>query len=142
PAPGGEGGVRAMRLALKRAGLRPVDVDYINAHGTSTPMNDEYETQAIKTVFGEQAYGLPISSTKSMIGHLLVAARAIGARARVQATQDRVIPPTINYEPPDPACDLDYPPNKSRELDVNVALTNSLGFGGHNATLVFRRFAP
>jgi 3-oxoacyl-[acyl-carrier-protein] synthase II len=140
PAEGGEGGVRAMRLALQRGGLQPEDVDYINAHGTSTPMNDEYETQAIKTVFGEHAYKVPISSTKSMIGHLLGAAGAIEAAFCVQAIGERMIPPTINYETPDPACDLDYTPNTAREVDVHVALTNSLGFGGHNATLVFKRF--
>ena len=140
PAEGGEGGVRAMRLAIRRAGLRPEDIDYINAHGTSTPMNDAYETQAIKTVFGEHAYQVPISSTKSMVGHLLGAAGAIEAAFCVQAIQDGVIPPTINYQTPDPECDLDYTPNRARELDVCVALTNSLGFGGHNATLVFRRF--
>jgi 3-oxoacyl-[acyl-carrier-protein] synthase II len=140
PAPGGEGGVRAMSLALKRGGLQPEDVDYINAHGTSTPMNDEYETQAIKTVFGEHAYKVPISSTKSMIGHLLGAAGAIEAAFCVQAIGERAIPPTINYETPDPVCDLDYTPNSAREVDVRVALTNSLGFGGHNATLVFKRF--
>jgi 3-oxoacyl-[acyl-carrier-protein] synthase II len=140
PAEGGEGGVRAMRLAIQRAGIKAEDVDYINAHGTSTPMNDAFETQAIKTVFGEHAYQVPISSTKSMIGHLLGAAGAIEAAFCVQAIQDRVIPPTINYQTPDPECDLDYTPNVARELDVRVALTNSLGFGGHNATLVFRRF--
>ena len=140
PAEGGEGGVRAMRLALKRAGMRPEDIDYINAHGTSTPMNDEFETQAIKTVFGEHAYEVPISSTKSMIGHLLGAAGAIEAAFCVQAIQENVIPPTINYETPDPACDLDYTPNRAREAEVNIALTNSLGFGGHNATLIFKRF--
>ena len=141
PAEGGEGGVRAMRLALKRAGLQPEDVDYINAHGTSTPMNDEYETQAIKTVFGEHAYKVPISSTKSMIGHLLGAAGAIEAAFCVQAIQENIIPPTINYTTPDPECDLDYTPNTAREARIDVALTNSLGFGGHNATLIFRRFA-
>lgn len=140
PAEGGEGGVRAMRVALQRARLRPEQVDYINAHGTSTPINDHYETQAIKTVFGEHAYGVAISSTKSMIGHLLGAAGAIEAAFCVQAIQDGVIPPTINYETPDPDCDLDYTPNTARNLDVRVALTNSFGFGGHNATLVFKRF--
>jgi beta-ketoacyl-acyl-carrier-protein synthase II len=140
PAEGGEGGVRAMRLALQRASLRPEDIDYINAHGTSTPMNDEFETQAIKTVFGEQAYKVPISSTKSMIGHLLGAAGAIEAAFCVMAIQEGVIPPTINYATPDPACDLDYTPNAAREAEISVALTNSLGFGGHNATLIFKRF--
>lgn len=140
PAEGGEGGARAMRLALKRGGFTPEAIDYINAHGTSTPMNDHYETQAIKTVFGEQAYQIPISSTKSMVGHLLGAAGAIEAGFCVQAIRDGVIPPTINYTTPDPECDLDYTPHTARSAEVNVALTNSLGFGGHNATLIFKRF--
>ncbi len=140
PIEGGEGGVRAMRRALQKAGLEPEDVDYINAHGTSTPINDKFETQAIKTVFGEKAYGLPISSTKSMIGHLLGAAGAIEAGFCVQAIQSDTIPPTINYEHADPDCDLDYVPNAARCQPVNVAMTNSFGFGGHNATLVFKKY--
>jgi 3-oxoacyl-[acyl-carrier-protein] synthase II len=140
PSEGGEGGVRAMRLALRRAGLSPDDVDYVNAHGTSTPMNDRYETMGLKTVFGDRAHRVPISSTKSMIGHLLGAAGAVEAAFCVQAIRHGVIPPTINYQTPDPECDLDYVPNEAREAPVRVALTNSFGFGGHNASLVFRAF--
>jgi 3-oxoacyl-[acyl-carrier-protein] synthase II len=140
PSAGGEGGVRAMRLALKRACLTPDDVDYVNAHGTSTPMNDRFETQGLKAVFGKRAYQVPISSSKSMIGHLLGAAGAVEAVFCVQAIRYGVIPPTINYEHPDPECDLDYVPNEAREAPVRVALTNSFGFGGHNASLIFRRF--
>ena len=141
PAPGGEGAVRCMRLAFKRAGLGADDIDYVNAHGTSTPMNDRFETQALKTVFGERAKRLPISSTKSMIGHLLGAAGAVEAVFCVQAIRHGVIPPTINYQTPDPDCDLNYVPNEAIEAPVRVALTNSFGFGGHNASLIFRRFA-
>ena len=140
PAEGGEGAVRAMRLALRRAGVRPEDIDYVNAHGTSTPMNDRFETQSLKTVFGEAVYEVPISSTKSMIGHLLGAAGAVEAAFCVQAIRHGVIPPTINYDNPDPECDLDYVPNEAREAPVRVALTNSFGFGGHNATLIFRAY--
>ena len=140
PAEGGEGAVRAMRLALRRAGLSPEDIDYVNAHGTSTPMNDRFETQSLKTVFGEQVYRVPISSTKSMIGHLLGAAGAVEAAFCVQAIRHGVIPPTINYEHADPECDLDYVPNEAREAPVRIALTNSFGFGGHNASLIVRAF--
>ncbi len=141
PAPEGVGAVRAMAAALAMAGIRPEDVSYINAHGTSTGPNDRNETAAIKSVFGEQAYRVPISSTKSMTGHLLGAAGAIEAMFCVQAIRDGWIPPTINQEHPDPECDLDYVPNVKREHRVDVALSNSFGFGGHNATLVIRRFA-
>jgi 3-oxoacyl-[acyl-carrier-protein] synthase II len=140
PAPGGEGAARAMVLALKSAGLRPEDVDYINAHGTSTPLNDKYESMAIHTVFGDYATKVAISSTKSMTGHLLGAAGAIELVASVFVVRNNIIPPTINYETPDPECDLDYVPNRARPAEVRVALSNSFGFGGHNVTLVVRRY--
>ncbi len=142
PDENGEGATRAMRAALAQGGLEPDDVQYINAHGTSTPMNDRLETLAIKKVFGEYAYNVPISSTKSMTGHLLGAAGALEAVVCVQVINNNTIPPTINLDEPDPACDLDYVPNVARPATVDVALTNSLGFGGHNATLVFRRYVP
>ena len=142
PVPGGEGGARAMSLALKRAGLAPHEVDYINAHGTSTPLNDKFETMAIKAVFGPSAYSIPISSTKSMLGHLLGAAGAIEALICVLSIQYGMIPPTINLTHPDPECDLDYVPNVARRHEVKVALSNALGFGGHNSTLVCQRFHP
>ncbi|NNU84697.1 beta-ketoacyl-[acyl-carrier-protein] synthase II [Geobacillus sp. BMUD] len=141
PAPGGEGGVRAMRQALQDAGLKPEDIDYINAHGTSTEYNDKYETAAIKEVFGDHAYRLAVSSTKSMTGHLLGATGAVEAIFSVLAIRDGVIPPTINYETPDPECDLDYVPNEARKQDVRAVLSNSFGFGGHNATLIFKKYA-
>jgi 3-oxoacyl-[acyl-carrier-protein] synthase II len=140
PAPGGEGAVRSMRLCIKDAGLQPYDVDYINAHGTSTPYNDKTETEAIKAVFGEHAYRLHVSSTKSMTGHLLGAAGAIEAIATVLAIYDSEAPPTINYEFPDPECDLDYVPNKSLKKDINVAISNAFGFGGHNVSLLLKKF--
>jgi 3-oxoacyl-[acyl-carrier-protein] synthase II len=140
PAPGGEGLVRAMRRALQKADLRPDQVDYINAHGTSTPPNDAIETQAIKICFGEHAYKLAISSTKSMTGHTLGAAGAVEAVISVMAIQTGVIPPTINLYHPDPACDLDYVPNEARQATVNVAMSNSIGFGGHNTCLIFKRY--
>jgi 3-oxoacyl-[acyl-carrier-protein] synthase II len=135
PAPGGEGAVRSMRICLKDAGLKPEDIDYINAHGTSTPYNDKSETQAIKTVFGEHAYKLHVSSTKSMTGHLLGAAGAIEAIVTVLAIYHDMMPPTINYEHPDPECDLNYVPNTSMKKTVTVAISNTFGFGGHNASL-------
>ncbi|HKF39192.1 MAG TPA: beta-ketoacyl-ACP synthase II [Ktedonobacteraceae bacterium] len=140
PAPGGAGLVRAMRRALQKAALRPDQVDYINAHGTSTPYNDSTETQAIKTCFGEHAYRLAISSTKSMTGHTLGAAGAIEAAISIMAILTGVIPPTINLHHPDPDCDLDYVPNEARQATVNVAMSNSMGFGGHNTCLVFKRY--
>ena len=140
PAEGGEGGARAMTLALKKACLRPNEVDYINAHGTSTPLNDKFETMAIKSVFGADAYKIPISSTKSMTGHLIGAAGALEATISVLAITESACPPTINLETPDPDCDLDYTPHTPRRGRINVTLSNSFGFGGHNSCLVFRRF--
>jgi len=139
PDPEGEGGARAMKMALAVAGLNPEDVDYINAHGTSTPLNDEAETKAVKSVFGDYAYKVPISSTKSMTGHLLGAAGGVESVATVLSIKHGVIHPTINYEFPDPACDLDYVPNTAREAEVKVGLTNSFAFGGQNATLIFKK---
>jgi len=139
PSPDGEGAARCMRLALKDAGVTPSDVDYINAHGTSTEYNDANETTAIKTVFGEHAAKVAVSSTKSMTGHLLGAAGAVEGVYSALALYHGVLPPTINYEIPDPACDLDYVPNKARKADIKVALSNSFGFGGTNACAIFRR---
>jgi 3-oxoacyl-[acyl-carrier-protein] synthase II len=142
PTPTGEGAARAMSLALKDAGVSPSDVDYINAHGTSTPLNDVSETAAIKTVFRESAKTVSISSTKSMVGHLLGAAAAVELVFSLLAIRDNKIPPTINQETPDPGCDLDYTPNQYQEKKVDVALSNAFGFGGHNCTLVVRRYTP
>ncbi|HHC09185.1 MAG TPA: beta-ketoacyl-[acyl-carrier-protein] synthase II [Actinobacteria bacterium] len=139
PRPGGGGAARAMEAALADAGLGPEDIAYINAHGTSTQANDATETMAIKSVFGEHAYRIPVSSTKSMTGHLLGGAGAVEAVACVLAIRDGVVPPTINYDTPDPECDLDYVPNEARELPVTTAMSNSFGFGGHNVALVFGR---
>jgi len=141
PAPEGEGAARCMALALKDAGIGPDKVDYINAHGTSTEYNDINETQAIKKVFGERAYKIPISSTKSMTGHLLGAAGAVEGVYSVLALDRGIIPPTINYENPDPQCDLDYTPNQARKADIQIVLSNSFGFGGTNACVIFRRAA-
>lgn len=142
PAENGAGAARCMRLALDDAGLSPEQIDYINAHGTSTPLNDKSETAAIKTVFGEKAYHLPISSTKSMTGHLLGASGALEAVFSVKSILHGVIAPTINYETPDPNCDLDYVPNQARRLALTHVMSNSFGFGGHNATIVISRFSP
>jgi len=140
PAPGGEGLVRAMERALQSAGLRPEEVKYINAHGTATRLNDATETQAIKTCFGSHAYQLAISSTKSMLGHTFGAAGAIEAAITVLSIVHRIIPPTINLDHPDPACDLDYVPHQARRSEVRVALSNSMGFGGHNTCLAFKQY--
>lgn len=140
PAPGGEGAVRSMRECIRDAGLTPEDVDLINAHGTSTYYNDRSETAAIKTLFGERAYSIPVNSTKSMVGHLLGAAGAVESVATILSIHTGKIHPTINYEFPDPECDLNYVPNVAIEKDVNVAVTNVFGFGGHNASLLFRKF--
>jgi 3-oxoacyl-[acyl-carrier-protein] synthase II len=140
PAPEGEGMARCMQMAVDDAGIRPEEVDYINAHGTSTDLNDKFETQAIKTVFGEHSYKLAVSSTKSMTGHLLGGAGGVESAIAVLTIKNGIIPPTINYENPDPDCDLDYVPNVSRKAEVRTALTNSFGFGGTNAALLFRRY--
>jgi 3-oxoacyl-[acyl-carrier-protein] synthase II len=140
PEPEGVGAITSMRLALEAARLNPEDVDYINAHGTSTPMGDAAETRAIKQVFGGHAYDLAVSSVKSMTGHLLGAAGGVESVATVLTIYHGVIPPTVNYDEPDPDCDLDYVPNKARQAEVSVALTNSFGFGGTNATLVFKQY--
>ena len=137
PRPGGAGAARSMTIAMEDAGLGPSQIDYINAHGTSTQANDKTETMAIKTSFGDAAYDTPISSTKSMTGHLLGAAGALESLACLLAIRDGVLPPTINYETPDEECDLDYVPNVARKVEIQTAMTNSFGFGGHNVSLVF-----
>jgi 3-oxoacyl-[acyl-carrier-protein] synthase II len=141
PSPGGVGGAEAMRLALQDARLEPEAVDYVNAHGTSTQANDSNETSAIKSALGEHAYAIPVSSTKSMTGHLLGGSGGIEAVAAVLAMEHGVVPPTINYQNPDPACDLDVVPNQARERKLDVVLSNSFGFGGHNVCLAFRRMS-
>ncbi|NQY75196.1 MAG: beta-ketoacyl-ACP synthase II [Candidatus Margulisbacteria bacterium] len=141
PAPEGEGAKRAMQVALADAGIPPSDIDYINAHGTSTELNDKNETQAIKDVFGDVAYQLSISSTKSMTGHLLGAAGAIEIIACIKAIESSVVPPTINYQTPDPNCDLDVTPNKSKSKELNYVMSNSFGFGGHNAVLIIKKIS-
>ena len=140
PAPGGEGGARAMRAALTSGGLNPEDISYINAHGTSTPQGDVCETQAIKTVFGDHARRLAVSSTKGATGHMLGAAGSVEMAVCCKALETNIVPQTINYDTPDPDCDLDYVPNKPREMEVNAIANNSFGFGGHNACLVAKKF--
>ena len=140
PEENGAGAVRAMQAAMQQANLQPDQIDYINAHGTSTPLNDKSETQAIKTVLGEAAYRIPISSTKSMTGHLLGAGGAVEAVVCARVLTDAMIPPTINYEHPDPACDLDYVPNTARAATIKTIMSNSFGFGGHNAVLIFGQY--
>nr|NIS41539.1 beta-ketoacyl-[acyl-carrier-protein] synthase II [Desulfuromonadales bacterium] len=139
PAPEGEGAARCMKMALNNAGVNPDEVGYINAHGTSTPYNDMYETMAIKSIFGDHAYQLKVSSTKSMTGHGLGAAGGLEAVYSLLAMDRGMLPPTINYTDPDPDCDLDYVPNNPVEADVKVAISNSLGFGGTNATILFKK---
>jgi 3-oxoacyl-[acyl-carrier-protein] synthase II len=141
PAPDGVGAARCMQLALADAGLQPADIDYINAHGTATEYNDVSETRAIKSVFGEAASRIAVSSTKSMTGHALGAAGGLEAAFTIMALQNQVAPPTTNYDNPDPACDLDYVPNRARSMTIAAALSNSFGFGGANSCLVLRRFA-
>ncbi len=140
PEPSGRQAIRAIQIALKDAGIKPSDIDYINAHGTSTPLNDKTETLVIKQVFGEGAYKVPISATKSMIGHLIGAAGAVELVATTLVLENQLVPPTINYEFPDPECDLDYVPNVARKVDVEFALKNSFGFGGKNSALVIKRY--
>lgn len=140
PIPGGEGGAKAMSLAIEDAGISPSDIDYINAHGTSTKYNDSFETSAIKSVLGEHAKKVMVSSTKSMTGHLLGAAGGVEAIACALAIKEGFVPPTINYTTPDPECDLDVVPNVGREADIKYAMSNSLGFGGHNATIVLKKY--
>jgi len=142
PAPDGDGAARCMAMALRTADIAPEEVDYINAHGTSTPINDPIETKAIKAVFGEHARKLPVSSTKSMTGHLLGGAGGVEAIFTILTLSRGIIPPTINYETPDPECDLDYVPNQARKAEVHVAMSNAFGFGGTNAVLVFKKFEP
>ena len=136
----GEGAARAMRIAITKAGIEPNQIDYINAHGTSTQLNDKMETQAIKTVFGDYAYQIPISSTKSMLGHLIGGAGAVEAAICIKAIQEGKIPPTINLKYPDPECDLDYVPNVARQSKVTTTLSNSFGFGGHNSVVICRKY--
>ncbi|MBL7164468.1 MAG: beta-ketoacyl-[acyl-carrier-protein] synthase II, partial [Anaerolineales bacterium] len=140
PHPEGEGAIRTIRWALTNAGIQPEDVDYINAHGSSTPLNDIMETKAIKDVFGDRAYQIPISSTKSMIGHAMGASGTLEAIACAMSIQENILHPTINYEHPDPECDLDYVPDQARQHTVDTALSNSFGLGGQNACLVLKRY--
>jgi 3-oxoacyl-[acyl-carrier-protein] synthase II len=140
PSPGGEGASRSMKMALRHAGLNPSDISYINAHGTSTPVGDAAETQAIKTVFGDHAKKVAVSSTKGATGHMLGAAGAVETAVCVLAIQNGIVPPTINLQVPDPECDLDYVPNTAREMKVDAIINNSFGFGGHNSTIAAKKF--
>ncbi len=140
PAENGEGAIRAMAMAVKKSGLSPSDINYINPHGTGTQLNDKYETYAIRQVFGDAADGVMVSSTKSMLGHMMGAAGAVEAMVCALAVKHDKVPPTINYQTPDPECDLDYVPNTSRDVEVPAALSNSIGLGGHNSTLIFRKY--
>ena len=140
PPDNGEGAARCMKMALRSAGMNPEDIDYINAHGTSTPLNDSCETAAIKTVFGDHAYKLAVSSTKSMTGHMLGGAGGIEAAFTALTLHHQCIPPTTNYENPDPACDLDYVPNTARKMQIRAAMSNSFGFGGTNGVIIMKRF--
>ncbi|MFN2234459.1 MAG: beta-ketoacyl-[acyl-carrier-protein] synthase family protein, partial [Anaerolineales bacterium] len=140
PSDDGMGGAKAMKFAIDSAGLNPVSVDYINAHGTSTSLNDASETRAIKAAFGDIAYDIPVSSTKSMTGHMMGATGALEAIFCVNAVRENMIPPTINYQTPDPICDLDYVPNEARAAKIDVAISNAFGFGGHNAVLVIKKY--
>jgi 3-oxoacyl-[acyl-carrier-protein] synthase II len=141
PLESGEGAAKAMQLAMKRGNIKPEEIDYINAHGTSTQLNDAMETRAIKIAFGERAYKIPISSTKSMTGHLIGCAGSLEPAVCIMTILKGIVPPTINYENPDPVCDLDYVPNTARQVKVNTALTNSFGFGGHNSVLILRKYS-
>ena len=141
PGPEGEGGARAMKMALSKANIAPKEVDYINAHGTSTPLNDKFETMAMKSVFGEHAYKIPISSTKSMTGHLLGASGALEAAITVMALKNQTVPPTINLQNEDPDCDLNYTPGSPKPSEIGTAMSNSFGFGGHNASLIFQNLS-
>jgi 3-oxoacyl-(acyl-carrier-protein) synthase len=140
PAEGGAGAARAIQRAMDQAGVKPEQIDYINAHGTATPLNDIAETQAIKSVFGDHAYKVPVSSTKSTTGHLMGATGALEAAVCIYTIQHGIIPPTINLTEPDSLCDLDYVPGEARQKRVNIAMNNSFGFGGHNAVIILKRF--
>ena len=142
PAGNGVGAARAMKRALKDAGLKPTDIDWISAHATATTLNDKYESMAIKSVFGEHAYHVPVTGTKAMTGHMMGATGALETIFAIKAIEASCVPPTINYETPDPDCDLDYVPNEARSMPVNTAMSNAFGFGGHNSVLIIKKFEP